>query len=228
MSSIFAGSFSRNGPFTSLSEILYSTMAASSLPVTSAFQTSAVSSLSDVRPCASAKALRAFWAFSPSLPSIAPGENRARSRRTWILMAAPSMLSVESFELYSALLMAAASRLAATAGNTSQPKKMVATNTRIIRQPRKAIVIIRHQQALGPQVPHSRKTPRRQSGPLLRPLSHRFLHRLAGVAEIVCSIDQRDMRQRLREISGLAAFAGIEFLPETPEIAGHRTEAVDP
>ena len=30
MSSIFAGSFSRNGPFTSLSEILYSTIAASS------------------------------------------------------------------------------------------------------------------------------------------------------------------------------------------------------
>ena len=40
MSSIFAGSFSRNGPFTSLSEILYSVIAASSLPLASAFQIS--------------------------------------------------------------------------------------------------------------------------------------------------------------------------------------------
>ena len=38
-------------------------------------QTSGVSALSKTRPFASAKALSAFCAFSPSLPSISPGEN---------------------------------------------------------------------------------------------------------------------------------------------------------
>jgi hypothetical protein len=74
------------------------------------------------------------------------------------------MLSVESFELYSALLMAAASRLAATAGNTSQPKKMVATNTRIIRQPRKAIVIIDTNRLWARKFRARKKTPAAKAG----------------------------------------------------------------
>src|SRR6202048_962139 len=50
-------------------------------------------------------------------------------------MTASILSSVEGFERYSALLIAAASRPAPAAGNTSQPKKMIATSQRIIRQP---------------------------------------------------------------------------------------------
>jgi hypothetical protein len=54
--------------------------------------------------------------------------------------------------------------------------------------------------------------PAREKFPiLLRPLDHRLFDRLLRIADIVRGIDQRDVGQGLRKISGLTPFAGIEF-----------------
>src|SRR6266436_2640251 len=197
-------------------------MTASPLVPASAFQISGVSTLSEAKPLASAKAFRAFCAFSPSLPSISPGENRARSRRTWSLTTTASTLSsAGSFARYSAPLMAAASRPAPRAGNTSQVDKIVATNRRIIRQP-PANLMIRNW-ALASSTPYrSEGRPSPPASPLLlRPLHRRLFDRLFGIAEVMSCIDQRDVGQRLREIAGLAPLAGIELLRQQAEIVGN-------
>src|SRR4051794_1008661 len=132
MSSILAGSFSRNGPLVSSLEILYSMITASELVPASAVHTSAVSGWFGFKPFASAKALSAFCAFSPSLPSISPGENRARSSRTWILITRGSIFpSLGGFEVSNAALLIDAASIA-VAGNTSQTHKTGAVNRRRI------------------------------------------------------------------------------------------------
>src|SRR6266704_6335476 len=199
-------------------------MTGSPLVPASAFQISGVSTLSEAKPLASAKAFRAFCAFSPSLPSISPGESRTRSRRTWSLTTTASTLSsAGSFARYSAPLMVAASRPAHRAGNTSQVDKIVATNRRIIRQPPANL----DDKELGAREFHT--TPYRSEGRpspaasplLLRPLHRRLFERLFGIAEIMSCIDQRDVGQRLREIAGLAPLAGIELLRQQAEIVGN-------
>ena len=40
-------------------------------------------------------------------------------------------------------------------------------------------------------------------------------------------VDQRDVGQRLREVAGLAAGAGIEFLGQQTEIVGNRGHTVE-
>src|SRR6266478_1555420 len=223
MSSILAGSFSKNGPFTSLSEIVYSAITGSWLVPTSAVQISGVSALSEGKPLASAKALRAFCAFSPSLPSISPGENWARSSRTWAFTTAGSALSsAAGFERSSALLMAAASMPAAVAGSTSHPKKMVATNKRIIRQPPADMTTINFGLASS-----AAGSARRVFQSLRRPLHRRLLDRFLGVAEVLGGIDQCDMRQRLRKIPGLTCHTGIELLRQQAQIVRDRDHAFE-
>src|SRR4051794_37193581 len=135
MSSIFAGSFFTNGPFTSRLEISYCVITGSSLVFESFVHISGVSGWSDATPLASANAFSALSAFSPDLPSISPGENRARSSRTCAFARAGSILSLlTGLERNSALLIAAAPRLAADAAMMSQPKTMLAANRRTIRQ----------------------------------------------------------------------------------------------
>src|SRR3954452_17008529 len=140
MLSIFAGSFFRNGPFTSFSEIVYSTIIGSLLTSASLSQISGVIRLSEASPLASANARSAFCAFSPSLPSISPGEKRARASCTSALTMTGSIFSlafgflVFGVARYSGLLIRAAS-MAAAAGKTNQPKKTVANKQRIISQP---------------------------------------------------------------------------------------------
>ena len=46
-------------------------------------------------------------------------------------------------------------------------------------------------------------------------------------AEIMRGVDQRDMRQRLREIAGLAAGTGIVLFGQQAEIVGDRDHAVE-
>src|SRR5712664_1587431 len=189
-------------------------------------QISGVNALPPVRPWASAKALRAFCAFSPSLPSISPGENWARSSRTCSLMTTASILSVGSFARYSALLTAVASRLAPAAGNASQADKIAATNRRTIRQPpakipEKKIPENKNSGARGFRwaartAAHHMRRPK-PIPPLLRPLHRRLLHRLFGIAKVMRGIEQRDVGERLREIAGLAALAGIVFLRQHAE-----------
>src|ERR1700730_4594441 len=110
-------------------------MTGSLLVAESFIQISGVSGLSEATPLASAKALSAFWAFSPSLPSISPGENEARSKRTCAFTVTASILSAAGgFEPNSALLIAAVSTPAPAAGSTSQPERTAEMNRRIIRQ----------------------------------------------------------------------------------------------
>src|SRR5882672_5152300 len=194
-------------------------------------QISGVNALPPVRPWASAKALRAFCAFSPSLPSISPGENWARSSRTCSLMTTASILSVGSFARYSALLTAVASMLAPAAGNASQTDKIAATNKRTIRQPPAKIPENKNSGARGFRwaartAAHHMRRPK-PIPPLLRPLHRRLLHRLFGIAEVMRGIDQRDVGERLREIAGLAALAGIVFLRQQAEIVRDRDHTVE-
>src|SRR6266702_5994190 len=193
-------------------------MTGSPLVPASAFHISGVSTLSEAKPLASAKAFRAFCAFSPSLPSISPGESRTRSRRTWSLTTTASTLSsAGSFARYSAPLMVAASRPAPRAGNTSQIDKIVAANRRIIRQP----PANPDDKELGAREFHTIPKRSPPSPLLLRPLHRRLFERLFGIAEIMSCIDQRDVGQRLREIAGLAPLAGIELLRQQAEIVGN-------
>src|SRR5262249_20785928 len=77
---------------------------------------------SKARPFASAKARKALSAFSPSLPSISPGEKPARSRRTCTFTTAGSILSFGGgLPFHSALLIVAASN-PAIAGPTRQTR----------------------------------------------------------------------------------------------------------
>ncbi len=57
---------------------------------------------------------------------------------------------------------------------------------------------------------------------LFRPLHRRLLGRPLRGAEVMRGVDQRDMGQGLREVAGLAAGAGIEFLGQEAEIIGER------
>src|SRR5438132_13335604 len=77
----------------------------------SAFQISDVGVRpSKPKPLASANARKALMAFSPSLPSISPGEKPARSRRTCVFTIAGWTLSLGGgLPGQSALLIAAAS-----------------------------------------------------------------------------------------------------------------------
>src|SRR6266480_1323915 len=221
MSSIFAGSFFKNGPFTSFSVITYSVMTGALLVPASIVQISGVSGLSGAKPLASAKALRAFCAFSPSLPSISPGENRARSSRTPAFTMTGSILSAAAgFERNSALLMVAASSLAAVAGNTSQPETTAVTSRRITRPP--STKVLRATKFGLASSPTGETV-----SELRRPLHRRFLDRLLGNAEIVRGVDQRDMGQGLREIAGLTPLARVEFLRQQPKIVGNADHAVE-
>src|SRR5258708_7380228 len=79
------------------------------------------------------------------------------------------------------------------------------------------------------QVPHppSRWTRQARFAPLRRPLHRRLLARLLRLAEIVGGIDQRDMGQGLREVSGLTAYDWIEFLRKESKIVGHCDDALE-
>src|SRR5436309_2346924 len=95
-------------------------MMGSELVAINEFQISAVGVRpSKARPFASAKARKALSAFSPSLPSISPGEKPARSRRASIFTTAGSILSFDVLPFHSALLIDAASG-PARAGPTRQ------------------------------------------------------------------------------------------------------------
>src|SRR5690348_10643126 len=52
----------------------------------------------------------------------------------------------------------------------------------------------------------------------LRPLHGRLLRRMFGAAEILRGVDQRDMRQGLREIAGLAFRLRVVLLREQAEV----------
>src|SRR5262245_22190665 len=85
---------------------------------------------SKARPLASAKARSALMAFSPSLPSISPGENPARSRSTCIFTIAGSILSLGgALPFHSALLTDAASS-PARAGPTRQTSRTTPASQR--------------------------------------------------------------------------------------------------
>src|ERR1700754_4674766 len=85
---------------------------------------------SKVNPFASAKARKALSAFSPSLPSISPGEKPARSSRTCVFTTAGSILSLGgALPFHSALLIAAASS-PATAGLTRQSSRTATASQR--------------------------------------------------------------------------------------------------
>src|SRR5437870_9561691 len=107
-------------------------MMASGLVAIKALQTSEVSGLLMARPLASANAFKAFWAFSPSLPSISPGEKLARSRSTCAFTTAGLILSSAGvLPVNSALLTAAASG-AAKAGGPRHASRVIPTHRRII------------------------------------------------------------------------------------------------
>ena len=90
MSSILAGIFSTNGPFTSSAEMAYSCRTGS-VEVVASLSNSSFVSPSSLSPCASAKAATALSKFSPPRPSIMPGEKRARSSRICALRIAGLM-----------------------------------------------------------------------------------------------------------------------------------------
>src|SRR6185312_10679692 len=64
-----------------------------------------------------------------------------------------------------------------------------------------------------------------RSLPLFRPLHRRLLGRPLRRTEIVRGVDQRDVRQRLREIAGLALGRHIVLLGQQAEIVGDRDHA---
>ena len=115
MSSILAGRFLRNGPFSSSVVIVYC-LIAGSLEVAASFDHVFASSLESLgRPCATLNAASAFWKFPPARPSISPGENRARSSRTCALISSGSgpLTFLPGLLPTSAVLMAFASRASA-------------------------------------------------------------------------------------------------------------------
>jgi hypothetical protein len=62
---------------------------------------------------------------------------------------------------------------------------------------------------------------------LCRPLHRGLLGFGPRRTEIMRGVDQRDVRQRLREIAGLPAGAGVEFLRQQAEIVGDRHDTVE-
>src|SRR3954447_23522093 len=60
----------------------------------------------------------------------------------------------------------------------------------------------------------------------LRALHRGLFGRPLRIAEIVRRVDQRDVSQRLREIAGLAARAGIIFLRQQPDIVCDSDDAI--
>ena len=62
---------------------------------------------------------------------------------------------------------------------------------------------------------------------LFRSLHRRLLGRLLRRAEIMRGVDQRDVRQRLREIAGLAAGSRIVLLGQQAEIVGQTEEPLE-
>lgn len=65
------------------------------------------------------------------------------------------------------------------------------------------------------------------SSSLLRPLHRRLLAALPGGREIVRGVDQGNVGQRLREVSGLAPRHGIVFLREQPDVVGNAHDAIE-
>src|SRR5215208_1848043 len=57
---------------------------------------------------------------------------------------------------------------------------------------------------------------------LFRSLHHRLLGRLLRRAEIMRGVDQGNVRQRLREIAGLAAGGRIELFGQQAKVVGDR------
>ena len=47
------------------------------------------------------------------------------------------------------------------------------------------------------------------------------------MTDIMCRVDQREVRERLREIAELAAAAGIVFLGEQPDVVARRQQALE-
>src|SRR3954453_15567233 len=192
-------------------------MMASWLVSASLAHSSGVSAFPNARFLASANAFRAFRVFSANFPSISPGENSALSSSIWTFTIAASILSSDGLGRNSALLIAAASRPAARGGPTNQHKKTAAANRRAIRQPPAQLSddneVRTHKFLLV-----VRRTPGRL---LLRPLHRRLFAGPHRIADVMRGIDQRDMRQRLREISGLASRGGVEFFRQQAQIVCH-------
>src|SRR5579859_6773766 len=155
------------------------------------------------------------------MPSISPGENRARSSRTCALMVTTSILSTAGgLEPSCAWLMAAGSSLAAAAGSVSQPTTIRAIDRRFIagsvsrssenNEVRAGKFLAPGRDRRGGALPRGKRfsTPHQVRGRLSletalgRPLQHRLFARLGRFAEIMGGIDQRNMGKRLREVSG--------------------------
>src|SRR4029453_10843507 len=96
-------------------------MIASELVATNAFQIAGVGVRpSKAKPFASAKPGRALTAFSPSLPSISPGEKPARSSRTCSRTIAGSSLSLGGALPFQSAVLTDATSSPACAGPTRQ------------------------------------------------------------------------------------------------------------
>src|SRR5580704_16796450 len=131
ISSIFAGSFDRNGPATSLPPMVY--WVSTGFWSTDSFcQSSSVRVPVNGNCCDSAKARSAFFAFSPNLPSISPGEKCARSSSTCRRMPSGVTASAGSFFDHCAELMPSGLRAGAAAdcetpnASNTAPKNLTA------------------------------------------------------------------------------------------------------
>src|SRR5215813_3030211 len=106
-------------------------MTGSELVAISAFQISAVGVRpSKARLLASAKARKALTAFSPSLPSISPGEKPARSNRTCSRTIAGSSLSLGGALPFQSAVLTEAASSPACAGPTRQTSRTTAASQR--------------------------------------------------------------------------------------------------
>src|SRR3954449_5877835 len=131
MSSILAGIFGTNGPFTSSAEMAYS-CTTGSVEVARSLSNSSFVSPSSLSPCASAKAATALSKFSPPRPSIVPGEKCARSSRICALRIA-GLMPLPRFSENCASLTALRSRVAGFAAFAAAGAAPSAVRSSIVR-----------------------------------------------------------------------------------------------